>query len=131
MHHGVPTKTPTTVLTGNLTVHTKMHTKVCSVNFHMSYFHMFCFLPRKGNPHAIHGVLDVSNRAIRITARAILDRLRIDACDFKPILQVKNSKTLTAIRTVIGFAIQIVRFEIAANRWRFELLRTANCDSNI
>ena len=26
-------------------MHMKMYTKVCSVNFHMSYFHMFCFLP--------------------------------------------------------------------------------------
>ena len=36
----------TRVLAGNLTVLTKMCTKVCSVSFHMSYFHMFCFLPR-------------------------------------------------------------------------------------
>ena len=43
MRHGVHTKTPTTVLTGNLLVHTRMYTKVCSVNFHMSHFHMFCF----------------------------------------------------------------------------------------
>ena len=47
----VPTKTPTRVLTGkfpvltgNFPVLTKMYTKVSSVNFHMSYFHMFCFL---------------------------------------------------------------------------------------
>ena len=47
----VPTKTPTRVLTGkfpvltgNCPVLTKMYTKVSSVNFHMSYFHMFCFL---------------------------------------------------------------------------------------
>ena len=26
---------------------TQMYTKVCSVNFHMSYFHMFCFLANK------------------------------------------------------------------------------------
>ena len=31
----VPTKTPTRVLTGNLTVLTKMYTKVCSVSFHI------------------------------------------------------------------------------------------------
>ena len=34
---------------------TKMYTKVSSVNFHMSYFHMFCFLARKRsqkNPRA-------------------------------------------------------------------------------
>ena len=43
----------------------------------------------------------------------------------KPILKVKNSKTLTATRTVFGLAARIVRFEITANRWRFESLRTA------
>ena len=50
-HQRIPTKTPTRVLTGkspvltqNLPVLTKMYTKVSSVNFHMSYFHMFCFL---------------------------------------------------------------------------------------
>ena len=32
------------MLTGDFAVLTKMYTKVCSVNFHMSYFHMFCFL---------------------------------------------------------------------------------------
>ena len=37
--------TPTRVLTGSLTVLTNMYTKVCLVSFHMSYFHMFCFLP--------------------------------------------------------------------------------------
>ena len=30
---------------------------------------------------------------------------------------------------VVSLAIRIVRFEIAANRWRFELLRTTNRDS--
>ena len=29
---------------GNFPVLTKMYMKVCSVNFHMSYFNMFCFL---------------------------------------------------------------------------------------
>ena len=43
-HQRVPTKTPTRVLTGKFPVLTKMYTKVSSVNFHMSYFHMFCFL---------------------------------------------------------------------------------------
>ena len=50
-HQRIPTKTPTRVLTGkflvltgNFPVLTKMYTKVGSVNFHMSYFHMFCFL---------------------------------------------------------------------------------------
>ena len=50
-HQRIPTKTPTRVLTGNFPVltgnfpvHTKLYTKVSSVNFHMSYFHMFCFL---------------------------------------------------------------------------------------
>ena len=50
----IPTKTPTRVLTGNFPVLTgnfpvltKMYTKVSSVNFHMSYFHMFCFLAKK------------------------------------------------------------------------------------
>ena len=45
---------------------------------------------------------------------------------FETYHKVKNSKSLAAIRTVFGLDIQIVRFEIAANRWRFELLRTAN-----
>ena len=39
---------------------------------------------------------------------------------------VKNSEALRAIRTVVG---RIVRFEIAAKRWRVESLRTANRDS--
>ena len=29
---------------------TKMYTKVCSVNFHMFYYHMLCFLPIPGHP---------------------------------------------------------------------------------
>ena len=58
-HQRVPTKTPTRVLTGkfpvltgNFPVLTKMYTKVSSVNFHTSYFHMFCFLAKwpVGNP---------------------------------------------------------------------------------
>ena len=32
------------VLTWKSCTLTDMYTKVCSVNFHMSYFHMFCFL---------------------------------------------------------------------------------------
>ena len=36
------------------------------------------------------------------------------------------SKAFTAIQTVFGLAIRSVRFEIAATRWRFEPLRTAN-----
>ena len=48
----------------------------------------------------------------------------------KPVLKVKKSKSLiTAIQTVSALAIRIMRFEIVANRWRFEALRTANCDS--
>ena len=35
------------VLTGNFPVLTKMYTKVRSVNFHMSYFHMFVSWPFK------------------------------------------------------------------------------------
>ena len=31
---------------GKCPVLTKMYTKVSSVNFHMSYFHMFCFLAK-------------------------------------------------------------------------------------
>ena len=52
MHQRIPTKTPTRVLTGNFSVLTKMYTKVSSVNFHMSYFHMFCFLAIKNEIHA-------------------------------------------------------------------------------
>ena len=43
-------KTPTRVLTANLTVLTKMHAKVSSVSVQMSYFHMFCFLPNETAP---------------------------------------------------------------------------------
>ena len=43
-------KTPTTVLTGNLTVHMNMYTKVCSVNVHMCCFHMLRFL-HNTSPH--------------------------------------------------------------------------------
>ena len=39
------------------------------------------------------------------------------------------AKPSTAIRMVIGLAIRIVRFEIAADRRRFKSLRTANHDS--
>ena len=39
------------------------------------------------------------------------------------LLHFAKSKALTAIRTVFGLAIRIVRFEIAANWWRFESLR--------
>ena len=35
--------------------------------------------------------------------------------DLKPTSKVKNSKALTAIRTVFGLAIRIMRFEIAPN----------------
>ena len=56
-HQRVPTKTPTRVLTGkfpvltgDFPVLTKMYTKVSSVNFHMSYFHMFCFLAKTCPP---------------------------------------------------------------------------------
>ena len=48
---------------------------------------------------------------------------------FETYLKSENSKTLTAIRTVSGLAIWILRLEIAANRWRFESLQTANLDS--
>ena len=41
----------------------------------------------------------------------------------------QNSKAFTVIRTVFGLAIRIVRFEITANRWQPESLRTANRDS--
>ena len=37
-HHWVPTKIATRVLARNLTLLTKMYTKMCSANFHMSYF---------------------------------------------------------------------------------------------
>ena len=40
-----PTLPTPATLTGNFPVLTKMYTKVSSVNFHMSYFHMFCFSP--------------------------------------------------------------------------------------
>ena len=52
---------------------------------------------------------------------------RIESRDLKPILNTKNRKALTAIRTVFGLVIRIVRFEIVANWRRFESLRTANC----
>ena len=42
--------------------------------------------------------------------------------------RVNSGKALTAIRTVFGLAIRIVRFEIAANQWRYSNhceLRTA------
>ena len=58
-------------------------------------------------------LLDVSNRAILFTDRAILNRQQIESRDLKPILKAKNSKALTAIRTVFAFAIRIVRFEIS------------------
>ena len=38
-------------------------------------------------------------------------------------------RSIAAIRTIFGLAIRIVPFEIAANRWLFESLRTANRDS--
>ena len=38
------------VLTGNFPVLMKMYTKVGSVNFHMSYFHMFMPLTPLGGP---------------------------------------------------------------------------------
>ena len=44
---------------------------------------------------------------------------------FETHLKSENNKALTVIRTVFGLAIRIVWFEIAANRWRFELLQTA------
>ena len=40
-----------------------------------------------------------------------------------------NSKALTAIRTGSGLAVGIVRFEIAANWWRFESLQIVNRSS--
>ena len=73
-HHGVPTKTPTRVLTGYLPVLTKMCTKVGSVNFHMSYFHMFCFLPKfrgrfKQGPFCGDSQTVIVNRVPRIVAQ--------------------------------------------------------------
>ena len=47
----------------------------------------------------------------------------------KPIFENEKGETLTATRTVFGLATQIVRFEIAANRWQLEWRRTANRDS--
>ena len=47
---------------------------------------------------------------------------------FESYPKVKNGKALTAIQTLIGLANRIVRFEIAANRWRFELRSAANCE---
>ena len=47
--------------------------------------------------------LDVSNRAVRITDRTILNRWRIESRNMKPTLKVK-----TAIRSVFGLAIRIV-----------------------
>ena len=38
---------------------------------------------------------------------------------------------LTAIRKVCGLAARIVQSEIAANRWRFEPLRTPSRDSRL
>ena len=70
--------------------------------------------------------LDVLNRS-RFKSWSTSDSksLANRACDLKR----ENSKTSTAIRTVLGLAIRIVRFEIAANQWRLESLRTANRDS--
>ena len=45
------------------------------------------------------------------------------------ISQKNESKALTAIRRLFGLVIGIVRFEIAAHRWRCEALRTTNRDS--
>ena len=54
-------------------------------------------------------------------ARIILLQFRIVRFE----AYLKSEKLVhTAIRTVFGLAIRIVRFEIAVNRWRFESLRT-------
>ena len=61
---------------------------------------------------------------------AILNRFPIESHVLKPILKVKKSKALTAIRSVFGLAIWVVGlFEITANRWQFEALQTANRNS--
>ena len=44
---------------------------------------------------------------------------------------MRKSKDITVIQTDLGVAIPIVRFQIAANRWRFKSLRTANGDSKL
>ena len=51
--------------------------------------------------------------------------------DFETYLKrEESSKALsTAIRMVFGLAFRCARFEVAANLWRFESLRTANRDS--
>ena len=43
----------------------------------------------------------------------------------------KNGQALTGIHTILGLATQILRFEFAANWWRFESLRTAYPDSRL
>ena len=68
------------------------------------------------------------SRVARFESRIASDLERIESRDLKPILKVK-SKALTAIRTVSGLAVRIVRFEIVANQRRLESLRTANRDS--
>ena len=79
-------------------------------------------------PHRLWA-LDISNRAIRITDRAVLIQQRIESPRLETYLEFQKCKVLTAIRTVFGLALRIVQFEIAANWWRFESLQTTNCDS--
>ena len=78
--------------------------------------------PRKIHPQEIH----LSKFTFRNSTQKSGQKIHIAPLQG---LLTEKIELQTVIQTVVGLAIQIMRFGIATKRRRFESLRTANCDS--